>query len=280
MAAIFAQKKYPDFWIRLIGSIFLAQFMVSLGTIIPFFDLLKDPVFWLDLGVGTIISFLTWSLVKWVWIQLDRRYDWLQHTTWRLLWQLIFGLLSPAVVILVMMYLYFRIAFQVSLFQDPWINNEYRVCLLILLLFNGYYLAYYFFKHLEKVQQTPNKAAAAKPGLEFSPSVLAQRGNLQIPIKVQDIAYFYLKEDIYFLKTTDNQQYIISSKLEELGSKLDPSQFFRVNRKFLAHIQACKAYKAVENGKLELSLNPPAPEVVIVSQKKAASFRDWIKQAH
>ncbi len=279
MEVNFVQKKYPDFWIRLVGSIFLSQFMVSLGTTVPFFDLLKEPISWLDLGVGTMISFLTWSLVRWVWMLLDQRYDWLQHTTQRLLWQLIFGLVSPAVVILVMVYLYFWIAFQVSLFQDPWINNEYRVCLLLLLLFNGYYLAFYFFKHLEKIQQTPSQAATG-PKFEFSQSILVQRGNLQIPIKVQDIAYFYLKEDIYFLKTTDNQQYIISANLEELGSKLNPSQFFRINRKFLAHIQACKAFKAVENGKLELSLNPPTSEVVIVSQKKAASFRDWIKQTH
>jgi hypothetical protein len=279
MDSNFAPKKYPDFWIRLVGSIFVAHFVIFLGVDTPFLKSAKTPLYWLDLSIGTLITFLSWSLIRQVWIRLDRKFDWFEQTKLRFYWQLMFGVFGPALVILGLMLLYFRVAFQVSLFKDPWINNEYRVCLLLLLLFNGYYLAYYFVKHLKTVQQTPNKAAP-KPEIEFSPSVLAQKGKLQISIKVQDIAYFYLKEDIYFLKTTDNQQYIISTNLEELSSKLNPGQFFRINRKFLAHIQACKAYKAIENGKLELSLHPPVPEAVIVSQKKAASFRDWIKQAH
>jgi hypothetical protein len=280
MEANFTPKKYPDFWIRLIGSILVAHFVISLGVDIPFSQTAKTPIYWLDLSIGTLITLLAWSLIRVVWIQLDRRFDWIEQTKLRLFWQATLGLIGPALVILGLMLLYFQVAFQVSLFQDPWINNEYRVCLLLLLLFNAYYLGFYFFRHLQTLQQAQKSPAEeVDPRPAYAQSLLAQKGSNQVLIKVQDIAYVYLKGDVYFLKTTGHQQYIINSNLDEMASKLNPKQFFRINRKYLAHIQACAAYKSIENGKLELSLSPPSPEQVIVSQKSAAAFREWIKHA-
>ena len=52
--------------------------------------------------------------------------------------------------------------------------------------------------------------------------------------------------------------------------------FFRANRQIIVSRNACKAYENIENGKISIDLSVDVKFPVIVSQKRAKAFRNWI----
>ena len=70
---------------------------------------------------------------------------------------------------------------------------------------------------------------------------------------------------------------MLSDNLDFYEKSLSEQTFFRANRQTIIHRMACKSFRNVENGKIEVQLEPDTVPSVIVSQKKAAAFRKWIR---
>lgn len=64
--------------------------------------------------------------------------------------------------------------------------------------------------------------------------------------------------------------------LSELQSELPSKTFFRLNRQYLAHASAIRAYRPFFKGRLLVELVPAPGEDVVVSQENAARFRAWL----
>jgi DNA-binding LytR/AlgR family response regulator len=58
---------------------------------------------------------------------------------------------------------------------------------------------------------------------------------------------------------------------------LDPRQFFRLNRQFLAQLPAVQRLHPHFNGKLLLDLQPAPSEDVFVSREKAGALKQWLE---
>jgi len=106
--------------------------------------------------------------------------------------------------------------------------------------------------------------------------IVVKKGIDFLSIKASDIAYFYTEHKIVFLVDNDGSRYIVDKPLAELEAELDAAKFFRVNRKFLVHINAIARFKSYEKGKILVELKPPTREEVSVSQENAASFKEWM----
>jgi DNA-binding LytR/AlgR family response regulator len=152
-------------------------------------------------------------------------------------------------------------------------------------MMNCFYLAYYFyqrFRQAESALQTLQhqlvapQAVVNTPAAGNTPVIIATKGSRQVPVPVEEIAYCFLQDDIYYLKTFDEQQLMSNETLDELANLLPASQFFRINRQTLANAKACASFRSIANGKLEVILQPSMPEAAIVSQKKAAAFKNWL----
>jgi hypothetical protein len=275
-------QPYPDHWIRIIGAVLWAHFIKAIGYSESLFELFMERGYFTDIAAGTIITLLIWEMIRQASRRLDRHYDWLEATLMRVLLQAALGIGLPALALFFVMLLYFRYVFGVSIFDTPWLQVEYRVALLFVLMINGYYLGRYFYHRFRMAEQ--QLAAAARPvasPVEPGPgtvvqSLIAVKGAKNIPVPVADIAYCYVRDEHYFLHTSGGQSFMIDHTLDELDALLPTGAFFRLNRQMVAHWKACSAFKNIENGKLEVSLQPAYPEPVIVSQKKAAAFKDWL----
>jgi DNA-binding LytR/AlgR family response regulator len=64
--------------------------------------------------------------------------------------------------------------------------------------------------------------------------------------------------------------------LSILEEELDPSIFYRANRRFIININAIKKFKAFDRVKLMVELIVKVPEEVIISQENASYFKNWI----
>ncbi len=106
--------------------------------------------------------------------------------------------------------------------------------------------------------------------------ILAQRGNSFQPVAIADIAYFFSENKLTFLVTRAGEKCLVNEPLGTLAGELDPGQFFRVNRNYLAHASAVKSFSSLGKGRLTVQLQPRPAEEVLVSQENAAAFRAWV----
>lgn len=100
-------------------------------------------------------------------------------------------------------------------------------------------------------------------------------GNLK-HIQLEEVAYFYAEDKIVFLVTVKNEEFIIDYTLEQLEPLLDPKQFYRLNRRFIAKIDAINNVGKYFHGRLEVSLKPKTEDKVIVSRERTAKFKEWL----
>ncbi len=72
---------------------------------------------------------------------------------------------------------------------------------------------------------------------------LVKRGIDYISIKADDIAYFYATHKVVCLVDTKGNKFILDQSLSELEKQVDPNHFYRINRKYLVHINAIRKMK-------------------------------------
>ncbi|WP_103072186.1 LytR/AlgR family response regulator transcription factor [Aquimarina sediminis] len=102
-----------------------------------------------------------------------------------------------------------------------------------------------------------------------------QRDEL-IPIKTEDISYFYIETGIVKAVTIHNKSYSIDKKLEDVENELNPERFHRINRQFIVERNAIVNIKHYFNGKLIVNVNPPSKERMVVSKAKSSEFKKWV----
>jgi two-component system LytT family response regulator len=127
------------------------------------------------------------------------------------------------------------------------------------------------FQQLQQWRQHP-------AGNEYKKRFLVKRGTDYISIKTEDIAYFYAAHKLVCMVDNKGQKFILDQSLADIEKQLDPSQFYRVNRKYLVHLSAIKKIKSYPKSKLQLEMEPPVNEDVVVSQENVAAFKHWMGQ--
>lgn len=111
---------------------------------------------------------------------------------------------------------------------------------------------------------------------EYKKRFLVKRGTDYISVKAEDIAYFYATHKLVCMIDSKNQKYILDQSLSEIEKQLDPSQFYRVNRKYLVQLNAIKKIKCFPKSKLQLELEPVTSEDIIISQDNVTAFKEWM----
>jgi DNA-binding LytR/AlgR family response regulator len=111
---------------------------------------------------------------------------------------------------------------------------------------------------------------------QYKERFLVSKAGVLLPIKVDDVAYFYTEDKTINLVTKTKERYFISSSLDELEVILNPSNFYRVNRQYIVNANAIVKIENFFNGKLVIQLIPTAPHEVVVSRARATSFKNWM----
>lgn len=105
---------------------------------------------------------------------------------------------------------------------------------------------------------------------------LIKSGQTLITVFDKDIAYFLSDRKLTFLVTRDGKRYGMDKSLEELTSQLDPHNFFRLNRRFIASVNSIESVHAFFNDRLKVRLKPSTDHEVLVSRENVKSFKMWL----
>ncbi len=106
-------------------------------------------------------------------------------------------------------------------------------------------------------------------------SVLVYQKDNIIPVKLDDIALFYIEYEVTHLLAFDQKQYSINKTLEEL-EKITGSDFYRANRQFLINRKSITNASQYFARKLSVSLIIPFKEKIIISKEKSRDFLNWL----
>jgi two-component system response regulator LytT len=106
-------------------------------------------------------------------------------------------------------------------------------------------------------------------------SVLVYHQDKIIPVSLDDIALFYLSNEVTHLLTFSGKTYYPNKNLDEL-ERLSGNSFFRANRQYLVCRKAITDVSSFFSRKLSLNLKVPFEEKVIVSKGKASQFLNWL----
>jgi DNA-binding LytR/AlgR family response regulator len=116
-----------------------------------------------------------------------------------------------------------------------------------------------------------------RPDQHYKSRFLVRSGEQLLPLPTEQIAWFQSRHEVTTLATLDGRRFVVDYTLEQLESLLDPRQFFRLNRQYVAHLQAVQRLHPYFNGKLKLDLAPSPADEVVVSREKAGAFKQWLE---
>jgi two-component system response regulator LytT len=112
--------------------------------------------------------------------------------------------------------------------------------------------------------------------VSFKERFLVKQGQKLLSVPADQVAYFFSQERFIFLKTFDNQKFLLEYRIEQLETILSPDQFFRVNRSFIISLPAVREIHAYFGNRLKLYISPPTDKEVIVSRKRVSDFKEWL----
>jgi two-component system LytT family response regulator len=117
---------------------------------------------------------------------------------------------------------------------------------------------------------------APKPLTEYRDRFLVKQGQRLLSVSVSQVAYFFTKGKVSFIKSTEGKEYFLDYTLDQLQPLLSPKVFYRINRQIIASHASVLQVHTWFNGKLKVELSPQIDEEVIVSRDKAKDFRRWL----
>lgn len=109
-------------------------------------------------------------------------------------------------------------------------------------------------------------------------SILVYYQDKIMPVKLNDIALFYLENNITHLLTFTGKTYYPNKTLDDL-EKMTGNHFFRANRQYLVCRKAIVEVSKYFSRKLYVNLTIPFKDKVTVSKGKAAEFLQWLTEA-
>lgn len=136
---------------------------------------------------------------------------------------------------------------------------------------------------LEKVKgwfgQVPEAADVVAPTV-FQERFLVQMGARIKSVPVTEVAYFMADGKYLMLYTFEGSGYVVDQTIAGVEGRLDPRNFFRINRKFIVNYAAIRDMVRYSNSRIKVILLPEPPENIeaIVSTERIREFKEWLNR--
>ena len=110
---------------------------------------------------------------------------------------------------------------------------------------------------------------------EYKKRFLVKIGTHLKAVNTNEVCYFYSFQKGTFLKRDDGKNYLLDQSLEQVEQLIDPEQFFRINRKYLVHLEAIVEVIAYSNSRLKLKVKNAEEDDFLVAREKVKQFKSW-----
>ena len=105
---------------------------------------------------------------------------------------------------------------------------------------------------------------------------LCKLGNKIKSIPVESIMYFYSQDKMTFLVDDSKNRFPVNHTLDEIDKMLNPQDFFRLNRKYIAHYKSINEINPYFKGRLKLRLTPAHQDDIVISTERSPFLKSWL----
>ena len=92
-----------------------------------------------------------------------------------------------------------------------------------------------------------------------------------------NILYFYSFQKGTYIKLNDGKDYLLDQTLEQIELQVDPSVFFRINRKYLVSLKSITDVISYSNSRLNLKVLHAIDDEFLVAREKVNQFKSWLE---
>ncbi|MCQ2171853.1 MAG: LytTR family transcriptional regulator [Bacteroidales bacterium] len=96
-----------------------------------------------------------------------------------------------------------------------------------------------------------------------------------VPVKTEQIAYFFSENKSNYLVADDGNKYLIDSTIESIERDLDPAAFFRINRGSIVALSAIDSAKK-KAGRYVVEVHPALGLNMVVARSRVDAFLAWL----
>ncbi|WP_106916636.1 LytTR family transcriptional regulator [Chryseobacterium aurantiacum] len=130
----------------------------------------------------------------------------------------------------------------------------------------------------EKHRENDNDSVSEESTDALKKRIITYHKDELISLETSEIAYFFLENNIVYIKTCSGNQYSINSSLDELIKTLDSQIFYRANRQFIINVKAINNILVYGKNQLKLVVKPESDEVILISKNRVSEFKKWLEQ--
>ncbi|MBL7749544.1 MAG: response regulator transcription factor [Chitinophagaceae bacterium] len=121
-----------------------------------------------------------------------------------------------------------------------------------------------------------NRLLPAWQQSRYKKRFLGKVGQRLFFIDTDNIAFFQADNKIVYLVDREGNRYVVEHTMEKLEEQLDPEYYFRLNRRFIVHIEAIQQVKPYFNSRLKLAVKGAGQtEDMVISRERVAEFKMW-----
>jgi len=234
----------------------------------------SEPILYTKIGYNLFIAALIWMTYLGIVLFLDKKMPWestpeLKRWAWQIGLSFPLGILIDWGGVLIRNHL-LAIPFLPHLFLYTDVPVLLLFTIILPYLYRKWYLAHYY----QTLSMDAKDSTILVPErLPFS----VKKGNKVYQISIEDICYFYRKDQYNFLRESNGNEYILDQSLTAIEQQLDTHLFFRINRQLLVNRQAIQSYKILPSRQIALSLSPVFETGALLNKNRSAQFKKWIQ---
>jgi DNA-binding LytR/AlgR family response regulator len=141
------------------------------------------------------------------------------------------------------------------------------------------------FKKLETLTNAPEANSKMMESITYAMHMLTKKFKERFVIKVGehlksieviDILFFFSLEKATFAQTKDGRKHILDFTMDQLEGLIDPSKYFRINRKYFVAASSIQDMISYTNSRLRLVLATSDDPDVIVARERVQEFKEWL----
>lgn len=96
-----------------------------------------------------------------------------------------------------------------------------------------------------------------------------------VPVKTEQIAYFFSENKSNYLVADDGNKYLIDATIESIEKDLDPTKFFRINRGGIVALSAIDSAQK-KAGRYVVEVHPALGLNMVVARSRVDAFLEWL----
>ncbi len=116
----------------------------------------------------------------------------------------------------------------------------------------------------------------SKQEKSYKSRFITKIGDQLKPVGVEEVAVFHSSDKATYMQLENGKNYLLDYSLDQVDGMVDPTMFFRINRKYIIAITSIKDIPYYSSSRLKLNLTNVDDGDILVSRGRVGACKEWL----